>query len=610
MNTKQPLIDFIVLIVLTVLFTALMVSFDFFDWFYAISRGNEHWELDEIIISLPFLTIGLLIFGIRRMRDIHKEEKRREIAEKKAILASSIRENEERFRNLFDNVSMVAVQGYDANLRVIYWNRTSTQFYGYTQQEALGRHITELILPDSIRTMELERLSNGLRDAIVPMEHELELQHKNGAPVPVRTSYVFRENLAGEKELYRIDISLAESKKNLLQLAMAKEAAENASKAKSEFLANMSHEIRTPLNGLLGMLQLLEGSVTQQDARDYVQLAIDASRRLTRLLSDILDLSKVEAGKMTIQSFPFDLLDTLKHIYELFRPLADQTGISLKLYLHPELPRFVVGDANRLQQVCNNLLGNAFKFTSSGAISLEAYPLPAEESGQQKILFAVSDTGIGISPEEFHQLFQAFSQVDNGFIKKDRGVGLGLHISQRLVELMGGSIDVASEPGSGSTFYFCISIGRTTALTPGSDTEHTAPRNPLKSASVLLVEDDEISSMVVRKQLEILGCSVRHVQNGKEALEALRELSFDLVLMDVQMPVMDGVAATIAIRNGEAGQNNTSIPIIALTAYAMIGDRQKMIDAGMNSYVAKPIELKQLEKNLINTLTPSILTES
>ncbi len=604
MNNKQSYTELVILLVLTVLFTSLMIYLDVFDLFYQFSRSNESWELDEIIISIPFLTIGLLVFGIRRMRDIHKEEKRLEDAEKRALLAASIRENEERFRSLFENVSMVAVQGYDADLRVIYWNTASEHLYGYTQQEVLGKHIGELLFPQSILNMELERLSSALRDSITPMEHELELRHRSGVPVPVRTSYVIRQSVAGNKELYRVDISLAESKKNLLQLAMAKESAEKANKAKSEFLANMSHEIRTPLNGLLGMLQLLETTVTQKESREYVHLAIDASRRLTRLLSDILDLSKVEAGKMTIQSFPFDLLETMNQIYELFHPMSDQTGIALNFYLHPMLPRFVVGDANRLQQICNNLLGNAFKFTSTGSISLEAYPLPQDADGQQKILFAVSDTGIGISSEEFNRLFQAFSQVDSGFTKKDRGVGLGLHISQRLVELMGGSIDVSSEPGTGTTFYFCISVGQTTALSSGSAADSSALQNPLHSASVLLAEDDEISALVVMKQLEILGCSVRHAQNGREVLDLLRDHSFDAVLMDVQMPVMDGVAATIAIRNGEAGENNTEIPIIALTAYAMLGDRQKMIDAGMDSYVAKPIELKQLEKTLIQMLDP------
>ncbi len=602
MNTKKPLLDFIILIVVTFLFTAMMVSIDFFDKFYAFSRSHEDWELDEILLSVPFLTLCLLIYSFRRVREVQKEEKRREDAEKKAIIAASIKENEQRFRNLMDDVSMVAVQGYDEDLRIIFWNKACEKLFGFTMQETMSRPLANFLLPEDIRPQELERLSLCLRDSIPPLEHEQQLQHKNGSPVPVRSSYIIRTGVTGAKELYRIDISLAEIKKNHLQMVMAKEAAEKANKAKSEFLANMSHEIRTPLNGLLGMLQLLEHNVTENEAREYVHLAMDASRRLSRLLSDILDLSKVEAGKMSIQNFPFDLLESLEHVIELFRPLAQQTAMDLQLYLHPNLPRFVVGDANRLQQVCNNLLGNAFKFTSSGSIRLEAYPLPADKPGQQKLLFTVSDTGIGISEEEIKRLFLPFSQVDAGFIKKDRGVGLGLHISQRLVELMGGSIDVDSEPGEGSTFYFCITVGQTSDIAHDEAAHLTPQRQALQSATVLLAEDDEISALVVIKQLQSLGCAVRHVVNGKEALEALGSENFDLVLMDVQMPVMDGVSATSAIRAGDAGEQNANIPILALTAYAMLGDKQKMIDAGMNGYLSKPLELKELEKALLNLL--------
>jgi PAS domain S-box-containing protein len=385
------------------------------------------------------------------------------------------------------------------------------------------------------------------------------------------------------------------------ELLAAKEIAEKASLAKSEFLANMSHEIRTPLNGLMGMLQLLEASKLTPEQDEFCHLAVQCTTRLTRLLSDILDLSRVEAGKMQILSEPFNLMEPLGQTLDLFRPLALQSGVVLKHHLDANLPQTVVGDPVRLQQVLTNLLGNAFKFTPTGQITVEAYPLTPRNDTEARIVFSVSDTGCGIAEKDLARLFQPFTQVSQGFTKNHQGAGLGLTISKNLVRLMGGNMSVESEPGVGTSVYFCITFERQTALHADTAPE---PQDPAFSRAlrVLLAEDDEVTRFSIHKLLEKAGHHVTIAQNGQEALDLRENEDFDLILMDVQMPVMDGLEATRRIR--ETGpEGKRSIPIIALTAYAMAGDRETFLAAGMDGYVAKPVDIAKLIRTMERLLT-------
>jgi len=372
----------------------------------------------------------------------------------------------------------------------------------------------------------------------------------------------------------------------------AKEKAETANKAKSEFLANMSHEIRTPLNGIMGMLQLLETTTLDEEQLHFCSLGIQSTNRLTSLLSDILDLSRVEASMMLIRSKRFNLQSALTQTIDLFVPVSLQTGVTLTRHLDPGLPIWVVGDSIRLQQVLTNLIGNSFKFTKHGHVHVEAYALPSRSNDTVRVFFAIEDTGCGIADEDIGSLFQPFTQVSQGFTRNHQGAGLGLTISKHLVSLMGGNMVVESEEGVGTTFAFCVTLGNGAQ---SHDDEvaaesRTAPPLPRR---ILLAEDDVTTVFSISRLLEKSGHSVTVAHNGQEALEMHEVNDFDLILMDVSMPIMDGIEACQRIR-GSGNAYKRDIPIIALTAYAMAGDKEKFLAAGMNGYVAKPVSIENL----------------
>lgn len=517
-----------------------------------------------------------------------------EITQRKRI-EEELRASERQLRAFIEDAP-VCVAMFDRDIRYIAASRRWTSDYGFGHSDLTGLLLYELIpgLPEKWR----ESHRRGLAGEKQHLGEDIWLR-ADGSPQWV-TSAVYPwldpDGKVGGIIISADDVS--QRKEAEEQLQKAKEAAENANQAKSLFLATMSHEIRTPLNGILGLTDLVLQTELAADQREHLELVRFSGESLLGIINDILDFSKIEAGKLEVEAIPFRLRESLRDTMKTCGIRAQTKGLSFSWEPSEEVPENLIGDAGRLRQIMLNLVGNAIKFTERGGITVRVGAEPS--IGRRAVLhFSVTDTGIGISPEMQGRIFEAFSQADGSMARRFGGTGLGLAICVRLAKMMGGRIWVESEPGKGSTFHFTADL----ALPAAGESSEPAPdpRMLANSAAeaaipplhVLLVEDNAVNRTFARKLLEKRGHQVSLAVDGREAVKAVQGGSFDLILMDVQMPEMDGFEATAAIRKQELGTGNRT-PIIALTAHALKEDRDRCISAGMDAYVTKPIRPEEL----------------
>ena len=496
-----------------------------------------------------------------------------------------------RYREILDQIEdACAVVDLAGKYRFV--NNAFCRLFGRSRDELIGTSFSENSKSDdriaTLRGVYMEVYKTGT--PVKAFEYQLTV---NGVEKSLEQSVSLDRDAKGRPVGF-LTIIRDTTERALAQqeLARAKDAAEAATRAKSDFLANMSHEIRTPMNGIIGMTLLaLETELTPYQA-DCLSTVRSSAELLLTLLNDILDFSKIESRMLTMEAVAFPLHEALSDMLRPFELQAQQKGLELRHTIAPDLPAVIVGDPVRLKQIVNNLIGNAIKFTDCGHVAMTVREETCHE-GRIVLHFAIADTGIGVEADHHATIFEAFRQADGSTTRRFGGTGLGLGISTSLVQLMGGRIWVESEPGSGSTFHFTASFGLVDDAASATPQPAALAAGPVRPIKVLVAEDTVVNQRVVMRMLTKRGHIVTVVSDGQEALDALARETFDLVLMDVQMPVMGGFEATAAIRAFEQ-KTGAHTRIVAMTAHAMTGDRERCFAAGMDGYLSKPIDPRLL----------------
>ena len=538
-------------------------------------------------------------------------------------IMDTISQAQEKF-NLFDTVPL-GICVLQQDLIVLFWNSYLEEWTKIPRDKILGTEITKYF-PHLQQTQYITRLhqifqggpptifSSQLHKHIIPAplpQGKLRIQHTTVTSVPALDG-------EGFYALFSIQ-DVTDVTYQIHQYRSLRDAALEAVRIKSQFLANMSHEIRTPMNGVLGMAELILKTNLAPQQHEFARIIYNSANHLLTIINDILDFSKLEAGEMHLQSQDFALNDCLQTVIDVLSSQAEVKGVKLTAAIDSQVPKQLQGDPVRLRQVLLNLLGNAIKFTDAGEVVVQINSLSQERVGVEgkgsnldfqflvRLLFSVRDTGIGISLEGQKKLFQSFTQVDASTTREYGGTGLGLAICKQLVEMMGGEIGVESEPGKGSTFWFTAEFIQPVALVGEAEateaaqpaegeklliTHHSAVATN-KKLKILVAEDNLVNQQVIFNQLQILGHEADCAANGAQALEMLSKYPYDLVLMDCQMPVIDGYSATQELRRSEGSEHHTVV--IALTANAMPTDREQCLSAGMDDYISKPVSLDALQ---------------
>ena len=509
-----------------------------------------------------------------------------------------------KYRSLFNNME----SGY-AYFKIIYndhgevvdliFLETNYEYERLAEQNQeifIGKSIKEFYLDKSDEFLACinKNLHRLLKGQTLKIEEYYEEVHKKWCRFII---YTIESN-----RLVLIATNITYLKEQEHKLIEAKEAAEKANQGKSEFLAEMSHEIRTPINGIVGMIDLTLMSDLTKEQKEKLKIAKSSANSLIRIINEILDLSKMEAGKLSLQELNFNICDLISDIVKTHIASIHKNGLRLESYIAEDVPHIIFADRQKIQQIIDNFISNAIRFTNQGMIRIRVELVEREEQ-DLTLKISVQDTGVGIATEDIDKLFVSFSQVGPSNKKGYRGTGLGLAISKKLAELLGGNIGVSSKKGEGSTFYFTFKskLGNSDCLQQPSTLE-PIEKEGVASKNILVVEDDEVSRRVITQMLKEIGHKVTTSSSGKRALALLKTHSFDLIFMDIQMPEMDGIETTRRIRKMDGPASG--IPIVAVTAYALQGDREKFLRFGLDEYITKPIQLDELYQ-IIETVTKS-----
>ena len=523
-------------------------------------------------------------------------------------------------------------------------NPRACEMLGYSHEELTTMHQPDLYPEETRDRMKEEFQSSAEIGGAHGLQAEMRCSNGELMPVsitgheltsgerPLLVAFVcdVGERLAADNELHELNKTLEnrvikrteeiersneELEKATIKARRLALEADAANAAKTSFIANLTHELRTPLNAVIGMSDLLLDMELGKEQRETAEIVTTSARSLLGVINDILDFSKIEAGKLDLEYEAFHLADTVQGMADTFIFQLRQKGLEFALDMDDALPDFVVGDQARLHQILVNLVGNALKFTEKGEVSLKVFrDTDGENSSEPGLVrFEVTDTGIGIPSHIQEKLFQAFTQADTSTARKYGGTGLGLNIARQLVEKMGGHMGVESVEKEGSTFWFTVLFEKAdeAQIAEARDAVQSGvgglTRKQARDLRILLVEDNMVNQAVAIGMLKKLGYAAQAVADGKEALKILSDTDFDLVFMDVQMPIMGGLEATNLIREGKAGRRNKSVPIIAMTAHATQKDRQACLDAGMDDYIPKPISSQLIQETMNRTLASVML---